>query len=316
MKRFHVRRGERADLDKVLALLSDVGLPTADLHSSQQLKTWVLEASGSIVGVIALERFGADALLRSLAITPQYRKRGLARELVAHLEDEARRDGVQRLVLLTETAESLFRSLGYEVIDRSSATEELQQSAEFRSLCPASAVCMSKAVLDRVYNVLFLCTGNSARSILAASLINHRGRGQFRGFSAGSHPKGAVHPLALELLNSMQLPTEGLRSKSWDELAAPGAPPLDFVFTVCDNAAGEVCPYWPGQPITAHWGLPDPAAIEGSDSEKRKAFRDALEALETRINLLTSLPVSSLDRVTLKARLIAIGETPLPARAQ
>jgi arsenate reductase len=163
---------------------------------------------------------------------------------------------------------------------------------------------------ERIHNVLFLCTGNSARSILAESLINHLGRGHFRGFSAGSHPKGTVHPIALELLNQVGLPTEGLRSKPWDEFAAPGAPRLDFVFTVCDNAAGEVCPYWPGQPITAHWGVPDPAAVEGSETQKRTAFRNALKALESRIKIFTSLPIASLDRMTLKERLDAIGNTP------
>ncbi|MDB6159705.1 MAG: transcriptional regulator, ArsR family [Gammaproteobacteria bacterium] len=163
---------------------------------------------------------------------------------------------------------------------------------------------------ERIYNVLFLCTGNSARSILAESLINHLGRGHFRGFSAGSHPKGTVHPIALELLNQVGLPTEDLRSKPWDEFAAPGAPRLDFVFTVCDNAAGEVCPYWPGQPITAHWGVPDPAAVEGSETQKRTAFRNALKALESRIKIFTSLPIASLDRMTLKERLDAIGNTP------
>jgi arsenate reductase len=163
---------------------------------------------------------------------------------------------------------------------------------------------------ERIHNVLFLCTGNSARSILAESLINHLGRGHFRGFSAGSHPKGTVHPIALELLNQVGLPTEGLRSKPWDEFAASGAPRLDFVFTVCDNAAGEVCPYWPGQPITAHWGVPDPAAVEGSETQKRTAFRNALKALESRIKIFTSLPIASLDRMTLKERLDAIGNTP------
>ena len=140
--------------------------------------------------------------------------------------------------------------------------------------------------------MLFLCTGNSARSILAQALINQWGRGKFQGFSAGSHPKGAVHPIALELLKRMKLRTVGLRSKSWDEFAAPGAAPLDFVFTVCDNAAGEVCPYWPGQPMTAHWGMPDPAAVEGSDTEKWVAFRDTLKALENRIKIFTSLPLA------------------------
>jgi arsenate reductase len=160
---------------------------------------------------------------------------------------------------------------------------------------------------DRPYNVLFLCTGNSARSILAESLINYWGRGHFHGFSAGSHPKHAVHPIALELLKHMKLPTTGLHSKSWDEFATPGAAPLDFVFTVCDKAAGEVCPYWPGQPMTAHWGVPDPAAVEGSDTQKWLAFRDAFRTLENRIKIFTSLPLASLDRIRLKERLDAIG---------
>ncbi len=165
---------------------------------------------------------------------------------------------------------------------------------------------------DRPYNVLFLCTGNSARSIIAESLINQGGRGRFRGFSAGSHPKGAVHPIALELLRKMNLATEGLRSKSWDEFAAPGAPPLDFVFTVCDNAAGEVCPYWPGQPMTAHWGVPDPAAVEGSDTGKWVAFRDAFRMLDNRIKIFTSLPLASFDRMRLQERLDEIGKARPP----
>jgi protein-tyrosine-phosphatase len=169
-------------------------------------------------------------------------------------------------------------------------------------------------MVDRIYNVLFLCTGNSARSILAESLINEWGRGKFRGFSAGSHPKGAVHPIALELLRKMNFPTEGLRSKAWDEFSAPGAPPLDFVFTVCDNAAGEVCPYWPGQPMTAHWGIPDPAAVEGSEVEKWTAFRSAFKSLDNRIKIFTSLPLRSLDRIRLQERLNAIGDTPTSDR--
>jgi len=162
---------------------------------------------------------------------------------------------------------------------------------------------------DRPYNVLFLCTGNSARSILAEALINRWGPGKFKGFSAGSHPKGAVHPIVLELLKRMTLPTQGLRSKSWDEFAAPHGPQLDFVFTVCDNAAGEVCPYWPGQPLTAHWGLPDPAAAEGSEIDKWVAFRDTFKALENRIKIFTSLPLASLDRIKLQEQLDAIGKT-------
>ncbi len=162
---------------------------------------------------------------------------------------------------------------------------------------------------QRTYNVLFLCTGNSARSILAESLLNTLGKGKFRAFSAGSFPKGLVHPMAVALLKRSNLPTENLRSKSWDEFAAPGAPPLDLIFTVCDNAAGEVCPVWPGKPITAHWGIADPAAVEGTDTEKAFAFRKAFRELETRIKLLVSLPLDSLDRMALHARLRDIGKS-------
>ena len=162
---------------------------------------------------------------------------------------------------------------------------------------------------ERPYNVLFLCTGNSARSILAESLMNFWGKGRFRGFSAGSFPKGAVHPIALELLKKHNMPTEGLRSKSWDEFAAPGAPSLDFVFTVCDNAANEACPYWPGQPMTAHWGLPDPAAVEGTEVEKWVAFREAFRVLDNRIKIFSSLPLASLDRIKLQQQLDSIGKS-------
>jgi arsenate reductase len=168
---------------------------------------------------------------------------------------------------------------------------------------------------ERAYNVLFLCTGNSARSILAESLLNTLGKGRFQGFSAGSFPKGQVHPLALDLLRRMNLPSEGFRSKSWDEFAVPEAPPLDFIFTVCDNAAGEVCPVWPGKPVTAHWGIADPAAVEGSDAEKSFAFRKALKELETRIKLFTELPIASLDQMTLRERLRAIGQQLTTAEA-
>ena len=162
---------------------------------------------------------------------------------------------------------------------------------------------------NQPYNVLFLCTGNSARSILAEALINHWGRGRFVGYSAGSAPKGKVHPIALELLRHMNMPTEGMRSKSWNEFEQPGAPKLDFVFTVCDNAAAEACPVWPGQPMTAHWGVEDPAAVEGSDPEKWLAFRQAFRELESRIKIFTSLPLHSLDRVKLQERLREIGQS-------
>jgi protein-tyrosine-phosphatase len=164
-------------------------------------------------------------------------------------------------------------------------------------------------VAARPYNVLFLCTGNSARSILAESVLNQLGNRKFRAFSAGSFPKGKVHPYALELLERQNYPTTHLRSKSWDEFAGPDAEPLDFVITVCDNAAGEVCPIWPGQPMTAHWGLPDPAAAEGSEAEKRLAFADTLRMLRNRIGVFVSLPIESLDTLSLQNRLREIGDT-------
>ncbi len=166
---------------------------------------------------------------------------------------------------------------------------------------------------DPVYNVLFLCTGNSARSILAECILNREGHGRFRAFSAGSQPKGQVHPFALELLKKMNHSTAGLRSKSWDEFAAPDAPHLDFVFTVCDNAASEVCPIWPGQPMTAHWGVPDPAAA-GTEAERHLAFAEAYRMLHNRISVFTSLPIQSIDRLALQKRLDEIGR-PLPKSA-
>jgi len=157
------------------------------------------------------------------------------------------------------------------------------------------------------YGVLFLCTGNSARSVLSESLLNHRGAGRFRAYSAGSHPTGRVNPFAIEQLERAGIPTAGLRSKSWNEFAAPGAPPLDFIFTVCDNAAGEACPLWPGHPITAHWGVPDPPAVGGSEDDQRKAFHAAFVTLARRIDLLVDLPIRDLDAPTLAQRLRGIG---------
>jgi arsenate reductase len=164
-------------------------------------------------------------------------------------------------------------------------------------------------VTGRPYNVLFLCTGNSARSILAEALVEHWGKGRFHGFSAGSFPRGTVHPLAVELLDRLRLSTRGLRSKSWDEFAQPGAPVMDFVFTVCDQAAGEVCPIWPGNPVTAHWGTPDPAVAAGTDDHRRAAFLDAHRQLEARIKLFVALPIDKLERMALKREVVGIGQT-------
>jgi protein-tyrosine-phosphatase len=159
------------------------------------------------------------------------------------------------------------------------------------------------------YNVLFLCTGNSARSILAEALLNHLGKGRFKAYSAGSFPTGRVNPLALALLEEKRLPVEGLRSKSWDEFGQTDSPQLHFIFTVCDQAAAESCPIWPGHPVTAHWGIPDPAAVQGSEQQKRAAFLAAFNVLHRRISLFTSLPLHKLDALTLKQRLTEIGRT-------
>ena len=161
---------------------------------------------------------------------------------------------------------------------------------------------------DKVFNVLFICTGNSARSILAEALLNQLGGGRFRAFSAGSHPNGQVNPFALSTLRQLHIATDGFRSKSWDEFAQPGAPLLAFAFTVCDNAAGEACPFWPGQPMTAHWGLPDPAAVEGNDEAKAQAFMDTAVALKRRIELMLALPLSTLAGMSLQRELERIGK--------
>lgn len=160
---------------------------------------------------------------------------------------------------------------------------------------------------DKPHNVLFLCTGNSARSILAEAILNRIGQGRFKAYSAGSQPKGEVHPYALDLLKSLNHDTAFARSKSWEEFAVPGAPEMNFVFTVCDNAANEACPVWPGQPMTAHWGVPDPAAAEGTEAERRLAFADAYRMLNNRISIFTSLPMNTLDRLALQKRLDEIG---------
>jgi arsenate reductase (thioredoxin) len=162
---------------------------------------------------------------------------------------------------------------------------------------------------DKIYNVLFLCTGNSARSILAEGILRRDGAGRFNAYSAGSQPKGAVNPYALTTLDAFGYPSDGFSSKSWESFAAPGAPQMDFVFTVCDNAAGEACPVWPGQPMTAHWGIEDPAAVEGSDIDKQKAFNLAFRYMKTRISLLLATPIARLDKLRLKARMDEIGQS-------
>jgi len=162
-------------------------------------------------------------------------------------------------------------------------------------------------VTERTYNVLFLCTGNSARSVFGEAILNREGRGRFKAYSAGSRPRGEIHPYAIELLNKLQYPSGEFRSKSWDEFAAPGAPALDFVFTVCDDAAKEVCPVWPGQPMSAHWAVPDPVLVEGNEAERRLAFADSYRMLKNRISAFIALPIASLDRLSLRNKLDEIG---------
>ena len=161
--------------------------------------------------------------------------------------------------------------------------------------------------MSKTYNVLFLCTGNSARSVMAETLLNYWGNGVFHAYSAGSHPTGLVNPFTVDLLQRLKLPTAGLRSKSWDEFAVAGAPVMDFVFTVCDQAAGEICPIWPGQPITAHWGFPDPAAFKGSDAKRRAVFADVFRQIESRVKTFAALPIARLDRLALQSEVRRIG---------
>jgi len=169
---------------------------------------------------------------------------------------------------------------------------------------------------DRPYNVLFVCTGNSARSLIAEAILNREGMGRFHAYSAGSHPKGEAHPYTIELLKRLNHDVSRARSKSWDEFAVPGAPKLDFVFTVCDQAAAEECPYWPGQPMTAHWGMHDPAAVDGNEAERRLAFSEAYRMLRNRISIFVSLPMGQLDKLALQKRLDAIGKAESEAKAE
>jgi protein-tyrosine-phosphatase/N-acetylglutamate synthase-like GNAT family acetyltransferase len=305
------RKALPSDWIALSALLASAGLPTEDLHG-EKLRHFQVAVDGAvIVGGFGIEIHGDVGLLRSLVVDACRRSHGLGRQLVNAAEALAARLGIRTLYLLTTTAEAFFDERGYRATPRAEAPATIAGTSQFSSLCPSGSAFMSKTMSARHYNLLFLCTGNSARSILAQAAANHIGIGignaHFTAYSAGSFPKGAVNPFALELLQRSGIPTTGLRSKSWDEFAGPEAPTMDFVFTVCDQAAGEQCPYWPGHPMTAHWGLPDPAAVEGTDEQKRKAFADTLAALRRRIELFASLPFDKLDRIALQSHVEAIG---------
>jgi protein-tyrosine-phosphatase/N-acetylglutamate synthase-like GNAT family acetyltransferase len=290
----------RPPLAAAVQLLQKAQLPTEDLTAAHCENFFFAGPASEPTGLVGLEIFGDVALLRSLVVTAERRGTGEGVALLRHAEDVARARGVRTLYLLTTTAESFFARQGYARVEREKAPPAIRATREFSAICPASSAFMSRQL---VYNVLILCTGNSARSILGEALINHWGGGRFVGFSAGSTPKGQVHPVALQLLAQMKWPTAGMRSKSWDEFAIEGAPPIDFVITVCDNAAGEMCPVWPGTPMKAHWGIPDPAAVEGSDAQKLAAFRAAFDSLERRIKAFVELPIDTLDRAQLQQRL-------------
>lgn len=298
-----------ADEAEIRRLLEASDLPAADVTPKLLEHFLVLREGTSLVAVAGLEPVGDTALLRSLAVADSLRGGGIGRQMVRAAENLAQERGIRSLYLLTTTAYHYFAALGYQHTPRHFAPVPIRETTQFSSLCPSSSSFMVKFLEPRPFSVLFLCTGNSARSILAEAILNHlSGRGRFRAYSAGSHPKAGPNPFAVQLLEEFNIPTDGLRSKSWDEFAQAGAPHLDFVFTVCDRAAGEQCPLWPGQPMTAHWGVPDPVEVEGGDDTKRRAFSDAFMVLKRRIDLFTNLPFDSIAGMALEKRIREIGK--------
>lgn len=268
--------------------------------------------------IAAFSALAQPTRLEVLRLLVRYEPTGLAAGEIARTMAAPHNTMSSHLAILARAglvvAERQSRSIIYRArIDavRSLATYLLEDCCDGQPEACASNNCSptptEAAMPAPVFNVLFLCTGNSARSILAESILAHDGDGRFRAFSAGSTPKGEVNPMALQVLASYDYPTEGLRSKSWSEFAVPGAPVMDFVFTVCDNAAGETCPIWPGQPMTAHWGIEDPAAVTGTELQREAAFVAAFRYLRNRITAFTALPLASLDRMALSTRLREIG---------
>ena len=313
MNGVRIRPAAAADRSEVLRLLQEERLPVQDLADTRSVRLWVAEDGGRLVGAIGLEPHGDTGLLRSLVVAPSARGRGIGQELVAALEREARLAGVRQLVLLTQTAQPFFRALGYSVIARETVPDAVKASAEFRLLCPASAVCMSKflegaarpeTAADAV-RILFLCTGNSCRSILAEATFNHVAPAGWRAMSAGSQPTGSVHPRSLALLAREGISTDGCHSKSWDAL--PETPGI--VITVCSSAAGETCPAYLGQALRTHWGVDDPARATGTDGQVEAAFVSAYRTLRRRIEAFLALPLAELrrDPARLKSEMDRIG---------
>ncbi len=293
-------------LSAIRALLQQSGLPVRDLASGAQPRFWGVEADGTVTGVVGLERSGSAGLLRSLAVTPAQRGTGLGKLLVAHLEEAAAKDGITDLWLLTTTAEPFFGALGYRAVPRAEAPKGIQDTTEFREVCPSTATCMHRALSGtrRLQRVLILCTGNSARSQIAEALLARKGAGRFEVTSAGSRPAPRVNPWAVRVLEEHGIPWEGHTPKGLEGLEAQR---WDFVITVCDRAR-EACPIFPGTPVLAHWGMADPAEVEGSDEKKLQAFRDTYVLLNRRIELLLSLPTEKLDRLALEREVRAIGQ--------
>jgi arsenate reductase len=301
-----LRDATPGDLPDIVRLLEQSKLPTSDLADPSRIQFWIAERDGSIVGAVGLERHGDAGLLRSLVVDPIARGTGLGEALVEMAEAAASKKGITRLALLTETARDFFLRRGYAVIARDRAPEALKASTEFRLLCPASAVCMTKR-LARAAEVLFLCTGNSCRSILGEAIFNHLAPAGWHASSAGSKPTGHVHPRSLALLEREGIPTDGCSSKSWDNL--PAAP--DIVITVCSSAAGEACPAYLGPALRTHWGVDDPAHVKGTELEVSAAFENAYRTLRRRIEAFFALPLGELvaDRAKLKAEIDRIGIT-------
>jgi len=300
--------GNSADRLAIRRFLSEAGLPDDDITESMCSAFLLARNGDDVIATGAVERCGRNGLLRSLAVAPAMRSRGLGVDVLRALEAKARSDGLQSLYLLTLDKQDFFSHLGFHEVPRAEAPDAVRETAQFKLLCPSTSTLMAK-VLERPLNVLFLCTHNSARSILAEGLLNEIGKGRFRAFSAGSHPAAGPNPLAVETLARRGMPTHELRSKAWDEFAKDGAPAMDFVITVCDRAAGEVCPVWPGQPVTAHWGVEDPAQFPGSEEDKRQRFRQVAAILKRRIELLVSLPLATLERLALEKKVRDIGRT-------
>jgi len=304
-----IRAGTRDDLSSIRDLLQQAQLPVADLESSKVV-FFVADLDDVPVGAVGLQVFGASALLRSLVVSDDRRGTGLGRALLATAEEMARRMQVRELVLLTTSAGMWFARHGYAGCDRAQIAEAIRSSAEFTRLCPASALCMSKPLTDHgshmKRNILFLCTGNSARSVLAEATLRAWDSDRFTAFSAGSQPTGQVNPFALVQLQAEGMPIDGLHSKSWDEFV--DAAPMDLVITVCDSAAAEACPVVFGDFIRSHWGLPDPAAVAGSDADKAAAFAQAHAIVKLRLRALLALPESLWsDRTALQHALDRIG---------